>query len=150
MSDLTIQVKNYLRALPEHVAKRRGAVLLGQAVVEVERLQEKLKVVQDLALDKVQAKCKDAIAYRAEHKRMQADIQYALDRLANKEDQGEGLRELIDAATNSGDYFPSCEVERRKKQIDDLNRVIGGQTEFHQELIEEIKRLKCEAAEPSP
>lgn len=69
------------------------------------------------------------------------DTQYALDRLALKEDQGPGLRVLIDAATNRGDYFPSCELQRRKEQFADLNQALAGQLEFSDELVKEVDRL---------
>ncbi len=40
MKELKERIQTYLRGLAEHVAKRRGADLLNQAVQEIDRLEE--------------------------------------------------------------------------------------------------------------
>ena len=79
---------------------------------------------------------------KSEVERLQADIQYALDRLSTKADQGPGLRVLIDEATGNGDYFPSYELNRRKEQIHEINSHFAKFQEFNAEVVAEVKRLE--------
>ncbi len=62
--------------------------------------------------------------YRAEIERLQADIGYVRDRLISRDDPDCDtitIRDLIDEATNKGDFFPSHELNRRKDQIHEIN-----------------------------
>ncbi len=79
----------------------------------------------------------------AEVERLLADIQYALDRLSVKKDQGPGLRVLIDEATGVGDYFPASELKRRKDQIHEINRNFAVHLEFSKGLVSEIDLLRA-------
>ncbi len=101
---------------------------------EIERLQAKYDELKEI----------NHITVRdgnRELKRLEADIQYALDRLSCEADQGPGLRVLIDEATNHGDYFPSSELKRRLNQIHEINRHFGSFQDFVGEIIEDTKRL---------
>ncbi len=86
--------------------------------------------------------CGDCLYQTAE--RLQADIQYALDKLSVKADQGPGLRVLIDDATGNGDYFPAYELRRQREQFDALNKQLGETTRFIEEAVVEHGARKKE------
>ena len=76
--------------------------------------------------------------------RLQGDIEYVRDRLISRDDVDRdtiGIRDLIDEATNKGDFFPSSELKRRKEQIHEINRHFGDFQEFNAEVIADVKRL---------
>lgn len=81
---------------------------------------------------------------QAEIDRLREEIQYALDRLSVKADQGPGLRVLIDEATNVGDYFPAYELKRRLDQIHEINHHFGEFQDFTETVIRDAKQLKTE------
>ncbi len=81
---------------------------------------------------------------QTENQSLREEIQYALDRLSVRVDQGPGLRVLIDEATNRGDYFPASELKRRIDQIHEINHHFGEFQDFMKTVIEDTKQLKTE------
>lgn len=82
----------------------------------------------------------------AEIEQLQGDIEYARERLTSHDDPDRDtitIRDLIDEATNRGDFFPSDELKRRKKQIAEINRHFQKCQEFSEELIATVKRLQA-------
>lgn len=88
---------------------------------------------------------KEISVLKDEIERLRADAEYVRNRLTSRDDDDRdtiSLRDLIDKATNNGNFFPAYELRRRKDRIKDINAALNLSGKTNKAAMQKIERLQ--------